>query len=129
MKRFKILIADDDRGLRSALRTRLSAWGYSVVESPDGLGVVAACLKERPAAIILDHEMPNGDGRSIAHLIRNECDAPIVFLSGHSREEFRSTVMRLPDVYYLAKPFDEAKLRGLLESLVGKPVAEAVGHP
>ncbi len=118
MKKPKILIADDDRSLRSALNKRLSAWGYSVVESPDGLGVVGQCLREGVDAMILDYEMPNGDGQAIARMIRNECDVPIVFLSGHDREEFRSVVFALPDVFYLQKPIDDDKLRGLLESAI-----------
>ena len=118
MKKPTILIADDDRSVRAALRKRLTANGYRVLETSDGLGVIAQCLKEPVDAILLDHEMPNGDGRSIAPLIRKECDVPIVFVSGHPREEFRTTVMRLPDVYFLPKPFDAAKLLDLLASVI-----------
>lgn len=113
-----VLVADDDRGIRSALRKRLTAHGYQVLESPDGRGVIAQYLKEPVDAIILDHEMPNGDGRSIAQLIRKESDVPIVFLSGHSKEDFRRIVMRLPGVYFLPKPFDAAKLLELLASVI-----------
>ena len=35
-----------------------------------------------------------------------------------AREEFRATVMRLPDVYFLPKPFDPAKLLDLLASVI-----------
>ena len=121
MRKPTILVADDDRCIRSALRKRLTANGYHVLESPDGLGVIAQYLKEPVDAIILDHEMPNGDGRSVAHLIRKESDVPIVFVSGHSREEFRRIVMRLPDVYFLPKPFDAAKLLDLLASVIQTP--------
>ena len=63
--------------------------------------------------------MPNGDGRAIARVIRNESDVPIVFLSGHGREDFCSVVTQLPDVYYLSKPLDDQKLASLLRSLLG----------
>jgi len=132
MKKPTILIADDDRSVRAALRKRLAANGYRVLETSDGLGVIAQCLKEPVDAILLDHEMPNGDGRSIAPLIRKECDVPIVFVSGHPREEFRATVMRLPDVYFLPKPFDAAKLLDLLASVIHlrRPAPPAVsGRP
>jgi len=123
MKKPTVLVADDDRGVRSALRKRLTAHGYHVLESPDGLGVIAQCQREPVDAIILDHEMPNGDGRSITPLIRRESDVPIVFVSGHPREEFRHIVMRLPDVYFLPKPFDAKKLLELLASVVQSPGA------
>jgi len=116
MKSLKILIADDDRHVRKALRLRLSAWGYEVVESIDGLGVIERVTPENIDALVLDHEMPNGDGRTVAHLIRRETDAPIIFLSGHDRSEFLSTALRLPDVYYLNKPLEAERLKNLLDS-------------
>lgn len=113
-----ILVADDDRHVRAALRTRLTSWGYRVVESEDGLGVLGQCPRGWVDAVILDHEMPCGDGRAVARVIRNESDVPIIFLSGHDREEFRQIVMQLPDVYYLPKPLDESRLAELLSSIV-----------
>ncbi len=66
MSRPRILIADDNPHVRKALRVRLTAMGYRVTETADGLGVLRECPKGRFAAVILDHEMPSGDGRSIA---------------------------------------------------------------
>lgn len=114
-----ILIADDDAHHRMALRVRLSAMGFRVVESSDGLGAVGKCHTQRVSAVILDHEMPMGDGRSIAANIRECTDAPILFLSGHDREAFRNTVTRIPDTYYLQKPLDEQRFVEWLTAVVG----------
>jgi CheY-like chemotaxis protein len=114
-----MLIADDNAHVRKALRLRLTALGYEVTEVADGLGVLRECQRQRFAVAILDHGMPSGDGRSIAKALRNESDVPIVFLSGHDREDFRSIVTRLPNVYFLSKPLDEHRLTDLLASLVG----------
>ena len=116
MKNRTVLIADDDRSVRKALRMRLSSWGYQVVESVDGLGVITQASSRTVAALILDYGMPNGDGQAVARMIRGETEAPIIFLSGHDREDFRSIVHDLPDVYYLHKPLDPEKLRLLLEA-------------
>jgi DNA-binding response OmpR family regulator len=124
MGRPKILVADDEPHVRSALRRRLRSMGYDVLEAGDGLGVLSECAKGWIDAVILDHGMPNGDGRSIARVLRNETDVPIVFLSGYDREEFRSIVTRLADVYFLPKPLDEDKLRDLLASLIKTPCTE-----
>ena len=126
MKRAKVLIADDDSKVRKALRLRLQEWGFSVIEAADGLGVLTQAAREKFDAIILDHEMPLGDGRTIAGVIRRGCDAPIVFLSGHDRESFRETVFRLPDVYFLPKPFEAGRLSELLAACVG-PQTTLVG--
>jgi len=126
MKKPLILIADDDRSFRSALRARLTNWGYSVIESSDGLGVIARSLRENPDAIILDHEMPNGDGCCIARFNRRERNVPIVFVSGRDREAFRATVYGMPDTYYLPKPLDSRKLESLLASTVARAPLSSV---
>lgn len=118
MKKPTILIADDEPHMRAAMRKRLEAFGYDIVESADGLGVLSQCPKGWVDLVILDHGMPYGDGRSVARVIRNESDVPIIFVSGHDRDEFLSIVMDLPDVYFLPKPLDDEKLQALLESLL-----------
>jgi CheY-like chemotaxis protein len=125
MARPRILVADDNPHVRKALRVRLAAMGCDVVEAADGLGVLREFPRARFAAILLDHEMPSGDGRSIAQVVRKENDVPIVFLSGHNREDFRSIVMRLPNVYFLPKPLDERRLAALLSSLIGAPLPQS----
>jgi two-component system, OmpR family, response regulator len=127
VKRPTILIADDDPHMRAALRKRLASLGYDVVEAPDGLGVLSQCPQGWVDLILLDLRMPNGDGRSVARVIRRETDVPIVFLSGRDREEFRAIVANLPNVYYLPKPLDDEKLRALLTSLLPKKSPEQVG--
>jgi CheY-like chemotaxis protein len=113
-----VLVADDDRHLRRAVGARLTALGYRVVEAVNGLTALTQYLAQPIDAVILDHGMPAGDGRSIAWAIRNESDVPIIFLSGYDREQFQEIVMQLPDVYYLSKPLDERKLAQLLAALL-----------
>lgn len=120
-----VLIADDDRDWMCALRTRLKSRGYGVVECRDGLSAISKSRQQAVDALVLDHEMPLGDGRTIARNIRRHTAAPIIFISGHARDEFRDTVLRIPDTYYLSKPVDDARLFGLLESLVAAPTKEA----
>ena len=97
---------------------------YEVVEASNGLEVLREYARSGAVALVLDHEMPGGDGRTIARMIRNESDVPIVFLSGHDREDCRSIVTELPNVHFLAKPIDAAKLGELLASLISEPVAQ-----
>jgi len=121
MKKPTILIVDDDRNVRTALRVRLSAWGFRVLESADGLGVLRVCPKGTANAIILDQEIPDGDGRSVAPMVRNESDIPTVFLSGDDRPEFQSMVTQLPDCCYLVKPPGGARMSQLLASIIEPP--------
>lgn len=122
-----ILIADDDTQFRSALRARLSSLGYHVVEASDGLGAIAKSRTEDLQLIILDHQMPLGEGRSVATSVRRNTTAPIIFVSGAARDEFRETVIQVPDSYFLPKPLDSIRLTGLIASLLGNVPTAA--HP
>jgi len=126
MKKKKILIADDDRHLRRSLRKRLKDWGYDVVESSDGLGVIAQATQAQVDALILDHQMPSGDGREIAYMIRQETDAPIILLTGHDKSNFRGLLEELHSVFYLSKPLESDRLRDILESSLIAEGREAI---
>ena len=54
---------------------------------------------------------------------------PIIFLSGHSRSEFRDAVLRLPDTYYLPKPLDSEKLAQLLTAVLARPTETTGPEP
>ena len=61
----RILIGDDDPGMRLALLIRLRANNYEVSCAGDGLSVVAEARKHRPDLILLDLGMPSGDGYTV----------------------------------------------------------------
>lgn len=121
-KKRTVLIADDEREIRRALRMRLARHNYRVIEATNGLSVLTQYALQPLDAIILDDGMPAACGRDIARIIRKECDVPIVFLTGRDRERFREIVMQTPDTYYLPKPLDADRLLLLLGSLhAGEP--------
>jgi len=117
MTRRRVLIADDDSHMRAALGRLLSHWGYRVSEAVDGLGVLRECIAGQVDAILLDNSMPNGDGQSIARIIRNESGVPIVFISGCPPREFDQIQSELPDIHFLPKPVDVQELEILLSTL------------
>jgi two-component system, OmpR family, response regulator len=112
-----ILVADDDDHVRKAVRLRLRAGGFNVVEAESGLETLREYRAQPLDAILLDFDMPGGDGKTVARTIRAQSDVPIVFISGYPREQFRKIVHQLPDVYFLAKPLDASRLAELLESV------------
>ncbi len=113
-----ILTADDDAQVRLALRTRLTAEGCNVIEASDGLGAIAKCRAGGVDALILDHQMPLGEGGEIVRNLRTFTRAPIIFLSGMNRDDFRDIVHNTPDTYFLPKPVDYSRLNHLLCSLL-----------
>lgn len=69
----RVLIVDDDEGIRAALRDCLEAEGYGVIEAPDGV-VALDVLRALPYPIIVlsNHNMPRLDGPGLFDTIANE---------------------------------------------------------
>lgn len=56
----KIMLVEDDNGLREIYSIRLTAEGYNIVSAGDGEEALAVAVRERPDLIISDVMMPNG---------------------------------------------------------------------
>lgn len=72
----KILLADDDPGVRSALRRVLESEEYEVVTSANGRETAAKFTQERPDLVLLDLNMPDWDGWEVFKLM--SADQPLV---------------------------------------------------
>ena len=67
----KMLIVDDEKDLRVALRSSLESTGFSVVEATDGVKGLATAEQIRPDLILLDITMPNMNGHQMLRAIRS----------------------------------------------------------
>ncbi len=87
----KVLIADDDRLVRTMVRDLLAALGHDAVEAANGLEAVAACERERPDLLILDLLMPRLSGLdALAQLRARGVRAPAILLSAISGGSVRA---------------------------------------
>jgi CheY-like chemotaxis protein len=78
----KVLIADDDRLVRTMVKDLLADLGHSVVEAANGVEAVLACEREGPDLLILDLLMPKLSGLDALHELRSRgVRAPAVLLS------------------------------------------------
>lgn len=83
MNHRKVLIVDDDPGVREILRLILEIEDFEVVgEAVDGVEAVPQAVANEPDFVILDQQMPNRDGEETAGLLRRHCpDAQIIAFS------------------------------------------------
>src|SRR5262245_58858520 len=82
-----ILVADDSRLVRAVMSRALTAQGYRVLTTEDGVATVELAWSERPSLVLLDVEMTRMSGYQVTRLLRSEprtADIPIVMFS--SRE-------------------------------------------
>jgi two-component system, response regulator PdtaR len=87
----KVLIADDDRLIRTMLSDLLADLGHAVVEAADGVEAVALARRESPDLVILDFLMPKLSGLDALHALRDEgLRTPAVLLTAISGGSFRA---------------------------------------
>jgi DNA-binding response OmpR family regulator len=132
--RFRILVAEDDLGIRDLIRTRLVLAGYDVHTARNGVEAVDRIASLRPDAVVLDINMPELDGFGVLAMMPDIAGIgriPVLVLTArHAADDVRRAV-GLGAKDYLTKPFSESQLLArvarLLRPPIPRPVAEGDG--
>jgi two-component system OmpR family response regulator len=112
-RRQRVFIAEDDRNLLELLTTRLSLAGYETRFGRDGWEALDGIHSTRPAAIVLDVNMPRLDGFGVLrHLQKSPAVAniPVMMLTARNAPDDIKEALALGARDYLAKPFSDAML-------------------
>lgn len=114
---YKILIVDDDKEIRIALKEILEKQQYVVVEASNGDEAISK-INNDIDLIILDVMMPNRDGITTCIEIRENYDMPILFLTAKSTEYDKYIGLSMGGDDYLSKPFSKIELLARVSSLI-----------
>ena len=106
----KILIVEDDAGIRRYLKSTLTAAGYDIVTAGDGRGALALISSHCPDCILLDLGLPDMDGVGIIEGIRRWSSVPIIVISARIAENDKAEALDLGADDYLTKPFGTVEL-------------------
>lgn len=106
----KILVCDDESGLRTVLKRYAVFEGHEVVEAADGMEAVEACRKESFDIIIMDIMMPELDGFSAVKEIRKTLDTPVIMLSARGEEYDKVLGFEVGIDDYVVKPFSSKEI-------------------
>ena len=120
----KILVVDDDFELRSIVGFALRQGGYLALEAGDGTAALAAVDAEQPALIVLDLNLPGGDGLALLPGLRARTAAPVLVLSVRSAEEDVVRALDLGADDYLTKPFSPRTLLARIRALLRRAGVE-----
>lgn len=102
----KILIVDDNADLLALLCEQLSGAGYGKIRTAQSCGGArAAFAAGQPELMILDINLPDGDGFSLFRALRAKADVPALFLSARDADADRLFGLGLGADDYLTKPF------------------------
>jgi two-component system, OmpR family, KDP operon response regulator KdpE len=114
----RVLIVDDEAGLRRALAINLRARGYDVSVAADGTAALATAARHPPDVVVLDLGLPDMDGTQVIEGLRGWTQAPIIVLSARAGEPDKVVALDAGADDYVTKPFgmDEllARLRAAL---------------
>lgn len=129
----RVLIADDDAGMRLVLRKKIAVTaGFQVVgEAANGQEAMEIYDRTHPQVIFLDVDMPGKTGVECARLIQDQNPAAVlIFATGH--EEYRGEAFEVYAFDYLVKPFKLARLEQTLariQTRLRREPAEALPAP
>ncbi len=125
----RILIVDDDRSLRDALRRALVLGGYDTVSAQDGAGALTEIASAAPDAVVLDVGLPDIDGLEISRRLRAAGNRiPILMLTARDAIEDRIDGLDAGADDYLVKPFDVGELKARLRALLRRSTGNS-GDP
>ncbi len=105
----KILHVEDDPESRLLVRRVLEAAGYEILEAFDGLTGIEAALRERPALILLDINLPGVDGYTVATALGafpKLANIPIIAITAYTQPDDRQRMLVAGCDGYIAKPID-----------------------
>lgn len=106
----KLLLIEDDSGISTPLSLYLENAGYDVIVCERGDEAEEVFLREKPAIIILDINLPGKTGIEICRDIRAKSTTPIIMLSARESEEDKVTLLELGADDYVSKPFSSREL-------------------
>jgi two-component system response regulator MprA len=125
----RILVVDDDRALRDALRRVLTLASYEVQCAADGEQAIEQVVQAVPDAVVLDVGLPGIDGLEVCRRLRRLGNrVPILMLTARDAVSDRIDGLDAGADDYLVKPFDVEELKARVRALLRRAGPEgAVG--
>ena len=106
MKR-KLVLADDEAGIRKVLGISLEDAGYEVLLAEDGEKALALFRQSAPAIVLTDIKMPGIDGVELLRIIKEESpDTEVIMITGHGDMDLAIESLKLEATDFITKPIN-----------------------
>jgi two-component system response regulator MprA len=121
-----VLVVDDDRAVREALRRALTLAGYETREAADGEQALELVVQAMPDAVVLDVGLPGIDGLEVCRRLRLLGNrVPILMLTARDAVSDRIDGLDVGADDYMIKPFDVGELKARIRALLRRSGPEA----
>ncbi|HET7771133.1 MAG TPA: response regulator transcription factor [Chloroflexota bacterium] len=124
----RVLVADDDHGIRVYVAATLRRHGYEVASAATGQETLELAAQKAPDVIVLDLAMPALDGFAVLERLRTWSQAPVIVLSAHADQADKVRALDLGADDYLTKPFGVEELLARVRVALRRAAAPA-GQP
>ncbi len=106
----RILVVDDEAGIRELVGTYLRTEGFEVDEAVDGEDALERFQRHQPDLVVLDLRLPGIDGFDVLREIRKTSSVYVIVLSARAEETDKLIGLELGADDYLTKPFSPREL-------------------
>jgi len=117
MKRFRILLVDDEPRILNFLSSKLRVSGYEVLTAANGQEALEQIEGQEPDLVVLDILMPKMDGFETLKELRSFSTVPVIILSAKGTNADKIKGLGLGADDYLAKPFSPDELVARIEAV------------
>jgi DNA-binding response OmpR family regulator len=117
MKKFRVLVVDDEQRILNFLCSKLKISGYEVFTAANGVEALEQMQAQEPDLIVLDVLMPKMDGFETLQKLRTFSSVPVIILSAKGTNADKVKGLELGADDYLAKPFSPDELIARIEAV------------
>ena len=123
----RVLVVEDEVGLREPLVYLLQKEGYDVLEAEDGNSAVEIFKSHNPDLILLDLMLPGLSGNEVCRVVRAESQVPIIMLTAKDAEIDKVVGLELGADDYVTKPYSTRELLARMKAVLRRG-RETVHH-
>jgi putative PEP-CTERM system response regulator len=121
MSSFPVLLVEDKDSLRAMLRHALEAQGHAVLEARDEAEAIHQLRQTRPAVVLTDLKLPNGDGFGVLRAAKElDPELQVIVMTAYGSIQDAVTAMREGAMDFLAKPVDPDHLLLMVERAIAQ---------
>jgi DNA-binding response OmpR family regulator len=125
VSRKRILVAEDDPGIRELIRARLTTAGYDTHTAHNGREALERTRALKPDGVVLDINMPELDGFGVLEALRADealRRVPVLVLTARHATEDVKRAVSLGAKDFLTKPFNDGQLIARITRLLRAPI-------
>jgi two-component system OmpR family response regulator len=122
----RVLVVEDDEGIREMLKYNLVTAGFSVHEAADGATGLRTARTARPDLILLDLMLPGMSGFDFTRALRKSSRVPIIMITAKDAEVDKIVGLELGADDYITKPFSVREVLARVNAVMRRTSPDAV---